>query len=328
MMRMLSRPKNRRRTSQKRWRLPRININWRALGMTLGTLAAIAGLGLGAVWAFDQPIETVAVEGRFQRVAPGDVERAVKARLHGAGLLSVDLSAVSRALHAHCIHPRERVDCAAYRRQVDRQESGPMQARFDRPLDVPWRDALEASFDGDRLDGLIERPDRAEPEACDGGERSQRHAQRAPVDVDARQSPALLRSPAAVLRAREHAHHGCAPSARCAPCVIAPVIASALAPNVAPVAAPAASARRAKLVSSTRQTRVSKSTPTARAAIGTRLWLVIPGMVLISRSSGRPVASITKSARPHPEAPTDSNAATPRFLRCASADALRPEGQK
>jgi cell division protein FtsQ len=100
MMRMLSRPKNRRRTSQKRWRLPRINVNWRALGMTLGTLAAIAGLGLGAVWAFDQPIETVAVEGRFQRVAPGDVERAVKACLHGAGLLSVDLSAVGRAIHA------------------------------------------------------------------------------------------------------------------------------------------------------------------------------------------------------------------------------------
>jgi cell division protein FtsQ len=98
MMRWLSRPKNRRRSSQqKRWQLPRIN--WRPLGMTFGTLAAIAGVALGVVWAFDQPIETVGVEGRFQRVAPVDVERAVKASLHGAGLLSVDLSAVRRAIH-------------------------------------------------------------------------------------------------------------------------------------------------------------------------------------------------------------------------------------
>src|SRR2546429_5879599 len=47
-------------------------------------------------WAFDQPIETVAVEGRFQRVAPVDVERVVKEKVHGAGLLSVDLAAVRR----------------------------------------------------------------------------------------------------------------------------------------------------------------------------------------------------------------------------------------
>jgi cell division protein FtsQ len=93
----LGRPKNRRKRSAKRWRLPQVN--WRALGMTASLFAVIAGGVLGGRWAFDQPIETVAVRGRFQRVAPVDVERVVKACVHGAGLLSVDLSAVRRAIH-------------------------------------------------------------------------------------------------------------------------------------------------------------------------------------------------------------------------------------
>ena len=94
---MLGRPKNRRKSSEARLRLPRIN--WRALGMVLGVLALLSGGALGVAWALNQPIETVAVEGRFQRVAPVDVERVVKAQVHGAGLLSVDLAAVGRAIH-------------------------------------------------------------------------------------------------------------------------------------------------------------------------------------------------------------------------------------
>ena len=94
---MLGRPKNRRRKSQRRWQLPQIN--WRALGIVAGATTAVAVLAALALWAFNQPIESVAVEGRFQRVTPGDVERAVKGELHGAGLLSVDLAAVRRAIH-------------------------------------------------------------------------------------------------------------------------------------------------------------------------------------------------------------------------------------
>jgi len=61
--------------------------------------AVIAGGALGVGSVLDQPIETVSVAGRFQRVAPVDVERVVKAQVHGAGLLSVDLAAVRRAIH-------------------------------------------------------------------------------------------------------------------------------------------------------------------------------------------------------------------------------------
>lgn len=95
---MLGRPKNRRKASEgRRLKLPAIN--WRYLGISAGILAALGLTGMGVLWAFNQPIETVAVQGRFQRVAPGDVERVVKAQLHGTGLLSVNLGAVRQAIH-------------------------------------------------------------------------------------------------------------------------------------------------------------------------------------------------------------------------------------
>jgi cell division protein FtsQ len=94
---MLGRPKNRRKREEARWRAPRIN--WRALAVVLGVLTVIGAGALAVGWIFDQPIETVSVAGRFQRVAPGDVERVVKAEVHRAGLLSVDLAAVRHAIH-------------------------------------------------------------------------------------------------------------------------------------------------------------------------------------------------------------------------------------
>jgi cell division protein FtsQ len=94
---MMARPKNRRKQSQRRWRLP--NINWRALGISVGGFLGICAAALLVIWALDQPIQTVNVSGRFQRVAPADVERVVKERVRGAGLLTVDLNAVYRALH-------------------------------------------------------------------------------------------------------------------------------------------------------------------------------------------------------------------------------------
>jgi cell division protein FtsQ len=94
---MLRRARNRRKPRERSWRLPRLD--WRGLISWLGALAAV-GAAFGVVlFALDQPIASVSVEGRFQRVSPGDVERVVKSEVHGAGLLSVDLAAVRRAIH-------------------------------------------------------------------------------------------------------------------------------------------------------------------------------------------------------------------------------------
>jgi cell division protein FtsQ len=94
---MMARPKNRRKQSERRWRLPQIN--WRALGISLGGVLGICAAAGVVMWGLDQPIQSVSVSGRFQHVAPGDVERVVKERVRGAGLLTVDLDAVHRALH-------------------------------------------------------------------------------------------------------------------------------------------------------------------------------------------------------------------------------------
>jgi cell division protein FtsQ len=88
---------NRRRTeSGGSWRLPALP--WRRLGVIAGAAAVLFGLGWLLVLLLDQPIEHVTVAGGFQRITAPEVEKAVRAELRGAGLVSVDLARVSRAL--------------------------------------------------------------------------------------------------------------------------------------------------------------------------------------------------------------------------------------
>jgi cell division protein FtsQ len=95
---MWKRPQNRRKQNEPRLRLPAIN--WRRWGISAATLAVlIAGVAALSV-VLDQPIQRVLISGRFQRVSPGDVERAVKDRVRSAGLVSVDLDAVRSAVAA------------------------------------------------------------------------------------------------------------------------------------------------------------------------------------------------------------------------------------
>ncbi|HEX4618664.1 MAG TPA: cell division protein FtsQ/DivIB [Steroidobacteraceae bacterium] len=94
---MLRRTRNRRKPAQSSWRLPAIP--WRRVGALLGALALLAGAAAALAMALDKQVGSVSVEGSFQRVSPGDVERVVKSEVHGVGLLAVDLAAVRRAIH-------------------------------------------------------------------------------------------------------------------------------------------------------------------------------------------------------------------------------------
>ncbi len=92
------RPQNRRRKlkAPSRWSLPAVP--WTTVGRWALGLSGLAGLLLLSSWALNQPITTVSVAGRFERVAPLDVERAVKQSAAGRGLVSVDLAKVRAAV--------------------------------------------------------------------------------------------------------------------------------------------------------------------------------------------------------------------------------------
>lgn len=94
------RPHNRRRRASQpaRWSLP--TIPWAALGRWCVAAGSVAAVLLLITWALNQPITTVAVAGRFQRVAPLDVERAVHDSAAGRGLVSVNLARVRAAVQA------------------------------------------------------------------------------------------------------------------------------------------------------------------------------------------------------------------------------------
>jgi len=98
---MLGRPKNRRKPNDRsrffpNWKLSQVD--WRRWGVTMASLAGVAAAVGVVVWALDQPIETVSVSGRFQRVSPADVERAVKQQVREVGLVSVSLEEVRAAI--------------------------------------------------------------------------------------------------------------------------------------------------------------------------------------------------------------------------------------
>ncbi len=94
---MLRRPHNRRKTEERAWKLP--DLNWRAIVTTLMFFGLALGLGYGLIFALDQPIRIVSVEGRFQRVSPVQVEHAVTNGLSD-GFMTVDLDQVRARVQA------------------------------------------------------------------------------------------------------------------------------------------------------------------------------------------------------------------------------------
>jgi len=90
------RPKNRHKHHERRFTLPAIN--WRRWGLSALSLIAILGALATLAVFLDQPVQRILISGRFQRVSPGDVERAVKDQVRSAGLVSLDLDAVHAAV--------------------------------------------------------------------------------------------------------------------------------------------------------------------------------------------------------------------------------------
>jgi cell division protein FtsQ len=104
MMRMLfkaKRTRNRKKVREAAARPgARARVAWRVAARVLATGGAVVATLCVVFWALNQPIRTVRVTGRFQHVAPQDIERVVARQARGKGLLTIDLAAVSEALQA------------------------------------------------------------------------------------------------------------------------------------------------------------------------------------------------------------------------------------
>ena len=94
--RFKNKPKVQNRT---RWKWPAFVIEWRSYARRAALLVLLAG-GLGALtWALDRPVRVISMDGSFQRVSPGQIEKAV-APVSQAGFMSADLDGIQRAVEA------------------------------------------------------------------------------------------------------------------------------------------------------------------------------------------------------------------------------------
>ena len=91
--------KNRAKAEKPKRQWPKFVTEWR----THARRAAILLLTIGALgaltWALDRPVQVISMDGSFQRVSPGQIEKAVAPYAH-AGFMSADLDAIERAVEA------------------------------------------------------------------------------------------------------------------------------------------------------------------------------------------------------------------------------------
>jgi cell division protein FtsQ len=76
---------------------PKLQIDWKSHGRKAAVLALVACC-LGALsWALNRPVRAISMDGTFQRVSPGQIEKAAAPYLD-SGFMSADLDAIQRAV--------------------------------------------------------------------------------------------------------------------------------------------------------------------------------------------------------------------------------------
>ena len=72
---------------------------WRTYARRAGLLLLLSGGLAGLTWGLDRPLRVISMDGSFQRVTPGQIEKAV-APYSQAGFMSADLDGIQRAVEA------------------------------------------------------------------------------------------------------------------------------------------------------------------------------------------------------------------------------------
>jgi cell division protein FtsQ len=89
--------KNKAKPGKPPWQWPAFITEWRRHARRGAWLLLIAA-GLSALtWALDRPVRVISIDGSFQRVSPGEIEKAV-APFSKVGFMSADLDDIQRAV--------------------------------------------------------------------------------------------------------------------------------------------------------------------------------------------------------------------------------------
>jgi cell division protein FtsQ len=91
--------KNKPKTDKARWQWPAFLRNWRIYLRRGALLLVLAGALCALTWALDRPVRVISIDGSFQRVSPGQIEKAV-APFANQGFMSANLADIQRAVEA------------------------------------------------------------------------------------------------------------------------------------------------------------------------------------------------------------------------------------
>jgi cell division protein FtsQ len=91
--------KNKPKVQKPQWTWPAFVVEWRVHARRAALLALVFA-GLAALtWALDRPLRVISMDGSFQRVSPGQIEKAVAPFSQG-GFMSADLDGIQRAVES------------------------------------------------------------------------------------------------------------------------------------------------------------------------------------------------------------------------------------
>lgn len=88
--------KNKPKALKAPWKWPALP-EWRSYVRRAALLLLLAGGLTALTWALDRPVRVISMDGSFQRVSPGQIEKAV-APYARAGFMSADLDDIQRAV--------------------------------------------------------------------------------------------------------------------------------------------------------------------------------------------------------------------------------------
>src|SRR6202142_1134182 len=91
--------KSRPKAQKARWKWPALLRDWRLYARRGALVLMLVGALSALTWALDRPVRVISIDGSFQRVSPGQIEKAVAPFAH-AGFMSANLSDIQRAVEA------------------------------------------------------------------------------------------------------------------------------------------------------------------------------------------------------------------------------------